>query len=290
MDSGMSYSIIAADAAADGVDNDGDHVVDESDEAGIKVTSIGRYRGSARAVVAYLRPIYGFPAIEAALYLRDPWSIMSINGNAFTITGRDKGLDGRAGDAPDMPAVAIVAPGSLATALSGLRASQKENITGLGAAPSTISTGVSVDIQGLVKQFRTRADTVLTGGSYTEIDGFGDAAEDDWRITHCAGNLTLTGRQRGAGVLCVDGDLDFGGTVSFTGIVLVTGKVSFSGGGSSKLIRGCIFADGGASGASVEAVAIDGGVDIQYSSEAIAAASQRIASIVLVGWHEIAVP
>ena len=36
-----------------------------------------------------------------------------------------------------------------------------------------------------------------------------------------------------AGILIVDGDLDFRGNVTYVGIVIVRGKIRFSGGGSS---------------------------------------------------------
>ena len=60
-----SVTITAIDMLADGVDNDGDSIVDESDETGIQVTSVGDFRGTRRALIAYLRTISNFPAIQA---------------------------------------------------------------------------------------------------------------------------------------------------------------------------------------------------------------------------------
>jgi hypothetical protein len=67
------------------------------------------------------------------------------------------------------------------------------------------------------------------------------------------GSLQLTSNATGAGVLIVDGDLDIHGGLNFYGLLLVRGKVKFTGGGSSQVnIFGGILA-----GDQVDAADID---------------------------------
>jgi hypothetical protein len=51
------------------------------------------------------------------------------------------------------------------------------------------------------------------------------------------------------------------------------------------MIRGALLTDGGAGADMLES---RGGVDFQYSSQAIAAATNRLSQIVLLGWRLVA--
>jgi hypothetical protein len=282
---GVSCTILAVDMLTDDEDNDADGSIDEADEAGTQVTVVGDYRFTRSSLIAYLGPPVTMPPIDATIYLRDPASVLDISGNSFMVTGHDTNLDGTPGPERPVLGVTMVAPGTAHQTLSGLSLTQQLNITGAGGTPSSRNTRTVFDLEALAELFRTRATTVLSGGHYSSLTDYGDAAADDWRIIHCAGDLRVAGNLSGAGILCVDGDLDFRGNVSFAGIVLVTGKVSFSGGGPARMIRGALLTDGGAGGDMLES---RGGVDFQYSSQAIAAATRRLSQIVLLGWRLVA--
>ena len=62
-------------------------------------------------------------------------------------------------------------------------------------------------------------------------------------VVYMPGSVRLTGNPTGDGVLIVDGDLDVHGGLAFYGLILVTGKITFSGGGSDAVnLYGAILA------------------------------------------------
>jgi len=282
---GIGTAFRAIDTSTDLVDNDGDTFVDESDERGFQITSIGTYRGAQRRVIAYTRPMAELPAVVSALTLEDPNGILSVAGNSFTIDGNDHKIDGSAGTSAAIYGATVANPGTTAHLISSLTAGQKSKISGLGGAPS-VGTTPAPNIDTLATLLEPFATNTIAGGSYNSIPNFGNASTNNWSITHCTGSLELAGNQTGAGILLVDGDLDFRGDVSYVGLVIVRGKIRFSGGGSSKMIRGALMGGGDAS---LDLVfQINGTVDIQYSADTLAKVSQLVGRQALAGWREAA--
>ncbi|HLW51888.1 MAG TPA: hypothetical protein VKW06_03505 [Candidatus Angelobacter sp.] len=63
------------------------------------------------------------------------------------------------------------------------------------------------------------------------------------QYTYVPGSVKLTSASNGAGVLIIDGDLEINGGLDFYGLLLVRGKVSFTGGGSQAVnLYGSILA------------------------------------------------
>jgi hypothetical protein len=84
-------------------------------------------------------------------------------------------------------------------------------------------------------------------------------------------------------VLVVDGNLEVTGNFDFAGLIFVTGSVTFRGGGN-KVVRGAIFTPGNVNGEDVE---ISGGIDIAYSSEAIATVEKQLSmGVELISWTQ----
>ena len=97
-------------------------------------------------------------------------------------------------------------------------------------------------------------------------------------IIHATGDLQLNGG-RGQGVLLVDGNLDLSGGASFTGVLVVLGRLTASGSGGS--ILGGVLADRVSSGSGVP-------FSVQYSScavQRVLQAAGRPVPIGLEGWH-----
>ena len=65
----------------------------------------------------------------------------------------------------------------------------------------------------------------------------------------------------GFGNLIIDGDLTLGGGFTWTGLVVVTGTVTFNGGGSGVNITGAVM--------SGDSVSLNGGLEIYYDSCAV---------------------
>lgn len=282
--SGVSWSMEPVAMATDGRDNDGDGDFDETDEDGFEVTATGRWRNHVRRVVAYVRPRAKLPGVNAAVSIVDPAAVLEINGNAFTMDGNDHAIDGSPGTNPPLYGVTVNPPGTEASLLSSVTAAQESRIGGLGGAPS--AAVVATDLDAAYASLQAVADNRIAGANYTSIADFGDAATEQWRITHCAGNLQLSGNMNGAGVLLVDGDLEISGNVAYVGMVLVRGNIRFSGGGSSKLIRGALMVGGDALVG--DPFTLSGTVDLQYSSQAVQKVQALVRRAALVGWREIA--
>lgn len=63
------------------------------------------------------------------------------------------------------------------------------------------------------------------------------------QVVYMPGSVQLTGNVGGAGILIIDGDLDVHGGFSYYGLVLVRGKITFTGGGSQSVnLYGAILA------------------------------------------------
>jgi hypothetical protein len=85
----------------------------------------------------------------------------------------------------------------------------------------------------------------------------------------------------GGGVLIVDQDFSCSGSLTWYGVVVVLGDMSFTGGGSDILIYGATLVQGTASGETV-----GGNADLLYSSEAL----NRLTSLspyLVMNWREI---
>jgi hypothetical protein len=282
---GLTWALLADDMATDGENNDNDAFTDEFDERGFEVTVTGRYASVARRLVAYVRPLTPLPEVTAAVALQDPASVLDINGASFTLDGTDHNIDGSPGTAPMKYGVEINDPGTVAGLLSGLTAAQKSRITGTGGAPSA-NVG-SFNYDDLFAALRPVAHNLYPGGMYLNVPNFGNAATNTWRVTYFTGNTQIGGNVDGAGLVLIDGDLWLSGNFNFVGLVLVRGNIRFTGGGSSKMIRGALMVGGDA--ALGDVFELSGTVDVHYSAAAVAAIRKLVEQRkVLAGWREIA--
>jgi hypothetical protein len=123
----------------------------------------------------------------------------------------------------------------------------------------------NIDLQALVDQFKGGANYTLTAdvsngtyGSATNYvtvyaDATGTQADHELRLN----NVT------GYGVLVVKGDLQMAGNLDWHGVIIVTGVMTSSGGGSnSKNIQGQVYAGSSSLGDTT----ISGNIDMGYNS------------------------
>jgi hypothetical protein len=101
---------------------------------------------------------------------------------------------------------------------------------------------------------------------------------DDPGLIYITGNAKIT-NLTGHGILFIDGDLDLAGNLNWTGIILVSGNMVFSGGGT-KTIYGAIVGMG-------EAIAINGSVDIQYDCDVLTELQDDFSGYKLLSWRKI---
>lgn len=206
------------------------------------ITAYGKSGGALGVVeVEVVRP--SPPPIESPLYGKGN---ITINGSSGYISGDDN----CGGGAPlppiyaKSPAVVIEHP---APTYAG--------------SPSTPVTGsLDIDISDYISDMKASATTIITsdqnGTTYGSASDF-VTCYSDTSDPYNVNGLKLQ-NVTGYGMLLVEGDLTLGGGFSWNGLVLVTGLLTFNGGGSGINIYGAILAE--------QTVDVNGGLDIRYDS------------------------
>jgi hypothetical protein len=92
------------------------------------------------------------------------------------------------------------------------------------------------------------------------------------------GSVQLTGNASGSGILIIDGDLDVHGGLDFYGLIIVLGKISFTGGGSQSVnLYGALLAGQDVNAQDVaEGDSIGGSFDFHYDSCALKLPAKQI--------------
>ena len=204
---GMTYAGMPVDLSSDGVDNDGDTEIDESDENLWEITVTGRFRNAEKKIAAYLKPgASGFPAITGAIVFQNSSTSPVINGTqapGIVITGFDTNLDGSPGPGPHVHGISSLAPNTVANLLSNVNPTS--SITGLGGTPSATIASDPIDLAKIEASVIANADLVV-GGTYNNVQ-WGDSSTGDWKVVYAPGSLTIKGTSGGAGILYVKGKL-----------------------------------------------------------------------------------
>ncbi len=225
------------------------------------LTAYGHSGGSVQALTIEVVHDPG-PPLPAVIYSKTNFIG---HGSAMTISGLDQ-----CGVAPAIGSVYTLAPGT--TSLSG-------SPTLLGN-PSTPQSGpMNIDIAGSINRLKAGATVVTTDQNGTNIGSASEYVTVYSNTTNPvnAGGLTMQ-NGTGYGLLLVQGDLVMGGGFVWNGLILVSGNVTFNGGGGAANIRGAIL------GGSFESV--NGGVDLGYDSCKIKEAFRRMPLRVL-SWREL---
>jgi hypothetical protein len=206
--------------------------------------------------------------LREAIFLQDPNVQLNLNGNAFVFDGNDKNYtDGKSGSDGARPAIATVAAPSVVKAQISKK--QWPNVRGLGGTPSIQQrTNSSTLVSDLINFYKGSATTRLTTDTNLKDANLGDPSTNKFLISYGTGNLKISGKSKGAGMLLVVGDLEISGTFQYTGIVAVLGRVIFSGGGSndSKIVNGSLLIG---NDVSTGGLRVNGNITVQYSSQAV---------------------
>ncbi len=183
------------------------------------------------------------PPINAALYAKGD---VTGNGSSMNINGSDN-----CGVSAAKPPVYTMDPSVLIT----------NGAPTLDGNPPTAQTGTDdIDIDTIVDQLKDSATQTLTvdqnGGAFGTSTDFVTIYSDPSDPLNINGlklqNVT------GYGLLLVEGDLVLGGGFAWNGIILVTGTLTFNGGGSGINVAGAVLAN--------QTVDVNGNVFIQYDS------------------------
>jgi Tfp pilus assembly protein PilX len=249
--SGYTYNAYLTNDSIDGASN-------ATDTNGIvMITSVATGPNNAKAIVITTLKIYLFSGTSpAAVYSKDN---VVLNGSAINISGVDAGncISGS-----HSGVYVYTEPGNVHTLT-------QNGTPILGGSPPTETGNMNLDLGAYIDSMRrsatvTLTDDVSSGGNNTTNYGsatnyvtvYADATQQH------DGELRLN-NVTGYGILLVKGNLQLAGNIDWHGIIIATGIVSGSGGGSnSKNIQGQVY-----SGASLLGdTTVSGSVTIGYNS------------------------
>jgi hypothetical protein len=273
----------------EGADNNGDGVVDDSAEASLaKIVSTGTSGTISRSVEIIMRKAVEIPGFDGTIQINVEVPIIDMSSNSFTVSGNEHLIDGTEDDT--RPAkYGVTSPAAIADLLSQILSKNVDQFSGLGGTPS-VGQMPAIDLDTVIEQVMNSAGTLLQPGTHANLE-LGTPTEDGVVSAYCGGDLHLSGGLAGAGILCVDGDLQISGGLEWVGLILVRGKVTMKGGGSSNRLIGAMgVGEEVGSLLDTTTVALNGTIDMKFSSDAIALASQALAITAVMSWREVANP
>jgi Tfp pilus assembly protein PilX len=225
----------------------------------VVITSVATGPNNARAIVITTVQLYNFSASSpAVLYSKDN---TTLNGSSISISGDDAGTCGGS----NLSAVYVYSDPSTNNTHT---LTQNGNPT-LTGNPATQTGTANLDLQSYVDSLKGGASITLTedvsaggngttgyGSSTNYVTVYSDATQQ------ADGELRLNNVD-GYGILLVKGNLQLAGNINWHGIIIATGVVTASGGGSNaKNIQGQVYS--GAS--SLGDTTVSGSVTIGYNS------------------------
>ena len=189
------------------------------------------------------------PPILASIYSEND---VDVNGTGIgtNVNGNDA-----CGQGPAVDTIYVVGPPGTTTS-SG-------NATYSPTGP--VSGSDDIDIEFYVEELRSGAKTI-TNKNANDVADWGSPTNfvSLYAYSHDFpnGELRISDGVTGYGLLLVDGDLEIVGSFDWTGLIIVTGTIDFSGGGTvAKNINGAVLAN--------NTVTLNGGVNSVYDSCAV---------------------
>ena len=242
--SGYSYVVYLTNDSTEGAAN----TTDANGKA--VLTSVATGPNNAKVIVTTTVQLYTVSTINpAVVYSKDN---VTLSGGALSINGNDAGNCGGGNIAPVYTKDPATTDQNGGPHLSG--------------SPSTPQHGtIDFDLQALVDQFKIGADYTLTadqsGGTYGSSSNYVTVYADA-EATQADHELRLN-NVTGYGILIVKGNLQLAGNLNWHGLIIVTGILTSTGGGSDgKNIEGQVYSGSSALGDT----AVSGNIDIAYNS------------------------
>ena len=154
---------------------------------------------------------------------------------------------------------------NVATLMSQIAEKNEDQVMGLGGTPSVHEAG-DFKISEIYQDLMTTVTQAMPSGdfSHKKDQRLGNAKEGDYHSTYVSGDVHVSGKVEGAGILLIDGNLEITGKFEFQGIVVVNGDIRLSGGGAGIHVYGSVFVGQSLTAIDTD-VTISGNADIQYS-------------------------
>ena len=244
------------------------------------ITSYGPAGGANSIVQTQVARVPPLP-IPGTVYVDEP---TTLQGSSTYINGQDSC------GTHNLPGVAT----PLATTTNGQTTITQNGHPQVLGSPAIAYSGHTVNVAALVNALKGSADYAYTVSSAT-VTGMSWGTPTAGATQHSAlacsvshtvyyntggTHVKLSGGTQGCGLLLIDGDLEINGGFLWYGPVLVTGSITYTGGGN-KNITGALL-----SGASLMADVIGGNATILNCSQAILNPTQNRPLLVL-NWGQL---
>ena len=210
------------------------------------------------------------------------------HGQSWSINGNDTNTDGTPGIEPSL--LGIASNASVGSIVSALKDNQKDQVMGTGydittspITPSIDEASLEMNVTKIIKALRGMDHNPVAPGTYSSFTGFGGT--DDYPITVCDGDLSLTGQVEGSGVLVVTGNLVVTGQGNWNGYILCQGDARFTGGGTGFHLYGCLMLGTSSGLESISNFTICGNADLSYSHEAVEQARADVRTVQVNYWR-----
>lgn len=242
----------------------------------VRITASGRYSDSVRTVIAVVKLASVLPEVNAALSVFGDSVVFQNSGKSFQIDGRDYKSNGSTLTS-NQPVWGLgVQLDKIDTYVTNTIVAGKvaSNVMGKTSTPS-VGTFASDSLSVIFNMFKNLATVTIPPGKYAGNGVLGTLAAPE--IVYVPGDLQWNGNTSGAGVLVVDGHLQFSGTVQWQGIVISRASgtyIDFGSSGNPRVIGAALI--GNTNALNLTTVKVNGNPSALYSSEAIATVMQNL--------------
>lgn len=248
--------------------------------AGIPVVMVASRgeRGTARRMLEVELVKAPAPYVNACIYTED--DDFKFDGQSFLISGYDH--NPVTGDSiPGAPGMnGIVTTQDPNNILANMAEDEKDQVIGPDGEASVQGSEYDLDLEGYVATYSPYADFVYEGDtSNPNTDGWGGV--DDFKIVYVkAGDLHLSGKSEGGGLLLVEGSLLVTGMFEWYGLIITLGDINFAGGGNGIHLYGGILSNG-----HVTRNDISGEADVYYCSQMLDKLDE-LGRFVILSWND----
>jgi hypothetical protein len=251
-------------------------------DSNLTIRSIGKFAGiTHESIVNATRSPITLPPVYGSLFVSSANLSLNLNGNML-INGNDTKTDGTPGSGAPKPGIGVDSPNDSSFIINNLKSKITNDILGLGGAPSVRTLNDVIDWNEVTQNLIFAADVTVPGGTYSDAMTFGTPSEP--KITYVTGDVTLSGKCDGDGIMIINGNVNMAGQFTYRGIIIVYGqstidtKIAGNGGiyGSTILV-----------GSSVN-IQATGNSSFYYSAQAIQNAKDNLKSsrFKILSWWE----
>ena len=184
----------------------------------VQIISVGTINRISHQSIVEAKLSSIFPTVESALTIFGDSVEFTNDGKAFLIDGRDYLPGGTVlGSYPAVHGIGVETPKVASDVVTNMDPNVHSNVEGSGGSPS-VGSFSTLNLATLQSFYKDRATITLPAGSYAYNGVFGTMTDPE--IVHVPGDLQWKGTISGAGILVVDGALALNGNIEWEGIVL----------------------------------------------------------------------